>query len=550
MIQADWKTKLEIVTVVWGRSCIEIFLNYCLPSLGKIADKDDVSLIIYTKAKDKNYLSHLSAEIRLIDGQLFTTKSAIEIQSTVMKGHNKGRGQVNHTLFLAPDTIWSRGALELILFDISNGVDIAYIHYCRVLQDEILELTPLRLLNRSPKELYKLALGYLSPIHNAHNLDSCYSSRWPEYYFTRENEVEVTKLVAKEPLVINWASELNEKNQISNLRRFDFKIYGGTDDVFCLSLTPKAKDQDWYETYSKLTSNKVANWSLRYATDPYNNALEDRTVIWSTESVNIVTLSDRLETFRRAKDVRAFVLSTVDSLTKHGLHAASSHFALWAYSCDEIDKIYNYFLREEGSLVFAIFPSDIKLSFACGNEGSSSLTYGLGSISLKLIPRGSIGDTWLLEDGRVLRMAWLDRNNVLYCDYSSRFIGFIDCVSYRGLKVYSRDGLVLIEEYDVFSLDSEDFAFVCGSYYRVAGDYKERVFTIIDEVLYEVKRPRRRRYIEACEKLASHVLFKIIGLDRIGFLPHFLDDYKFRRRNGNTIPMEKADLCCTLRSGS
>jgi|GEM_PF-6580551 len=298
------KMGIQVVCVVWGEAYIKIFKNFCLASLEFEKYLNDFHWVIYTRDSDVCNFSDLNIEVRRIDDALFTNiSSPIVIQSTVLAQHHR-QSTSKFIWYLPPDTVWSKGAIERIKVDLNQDPDVIYMYYCRVnTQDSLRALSAQGCLH-SARELYELNRSYIHNIHKSHNINSKYSTKWPEYYWVGDDTIQVAKVVASVPLIINSSKRLDSNNQVIDYQSVKNVIYGGTDTIFCLSLTPKEKDYEWYENFSHLTPSKVANWSLIYGYAKPNNPLEDELIHWVGAGGDEVplTYASILDKFRFEKD--------------------------------------------------------------------------------------------------------------------------------------------------------------------------------------------------------------------------------------------------------
>jgi len=315
----NYPITLQIVTIVWGETYIYNYLKYCLKSLELFKSIEGVELLIYTRECDIPLLRNINAKIEIINLNDFIGLSSIEIQAVILAKNSKLGKKTNYTWILPPDTIWSQGAVDKIMSDLKKGIDVSFIHYCRVNDIEFLKDNQLILANQmvDASLLYKMAIPHISQIHHSHSIDAEFSTKWPEYYYKKEGSSQIAKIVAKEPLIYRGGIKLNKYNQIDNLRGLNFRLYGSTSDIFCISLTDKYKDSDWYENYSLLTPTKVANWARKYTLNPYNSEIEKINITWSTNhnpSEKLLDYIDELEKFRFNKDIRNFKRDIIENI--------------------------------------------------------------------------------------------------------------------------------------------------------------------------------------------------------------------------------------------
>jgi hypothetical protein len=295
---------MQIVCVVWGSDYISIFKNFCLTSLEFKKYLNDFHWIIYTRVEDVPNLVDLSFEIRLIDESLFNNlNTPIVIQSTVLAKHQK-QSTSKFIWYLPPDTVWSKGAIEKIKIDLAQDPGAIYMYYCRVDAQEALKALSAVGALHDANQLYEINKNHIHKIHKSHNINAQYSTKWPEYYWVGDDSLQIAKVVASVPLIINMECKLDSNNQIIEYQKAKIIMYGGTDTIFCLSLTPEQKDCDWYENYSHLLPSKVANWCLTYGYARPSNPLEDIFIKWAgTGNVEIPQhYINTLEKFKLDKD--------------------------------------------------------------------------------------------------------------------------------------------------------------------------------------------------------------------------------------------------------
>jgi len=274
-----------IHSAVWGREYIKVFLNYCLPSLN-ISDEIDVKLIVHTRKSDLSYFDGLKKylanfELKVISDSMFKGKTAIDIHTEIWE--ETRLLYCKEIIFnLAPDTIWSSGALSKILFDIeSKRASLGYIHYLRVNQEDLLNDVEIKdLIGLRPQSLYAIGRKYSHQLHYCNATDAIQSSKWPEYVYENFGSKEVSKIFLKEPLF--YEGYLSREMINDQILRKNVLFYGSTSDIFCLSLTPKKADVDWYMNRPEFSEDYISTWLINFD-EKIIRKFEECFVIWSED---------------------------------------------------------------------------------------------------------------------------------------------------------------------------------------------------------------------------------------------------------------------------
>jgi hypothetical protein len=183
---ADLKTvPIYLSMVVWGRSFVAFFLEFCLPSLladGNLpafAKRHGSKFILHTTAEDfaiieaspvyRALIRCMTVEPRLID---FSIGNA---HVTLARCHRETMhlADNNHVpaIFLSPDTIWGEGALAAVDRHLSSGKRVVFLLSMRLVKEDAepyirkIYNTPNRIAwEVSARELNALALRFLHPM--------------------------------------------------------------------------------------------------------------------------------------------------------------------------------------------------------------------------------------------------------------------------------------------------------------------------------------------------------------------------------------------------
>ena len=139
--------------------------------------------------------------------------------------------------------------------------------------------------NKNGYDLYQKVIPHISELHKCHSIDTEYPTKWPEYYFSQKDEVQVARINIKEPLFITSNVELDKNNHVLNVDEDSCRLYGHTKDVFSVSLTGIEKDNDWYQNRGLISPQLVSDWLDVYRKNKKQlSFFRTKKVVWKLEN--------------------------------------------------------------------------------------------------------------------------------------------------------------------------------------------------------------------------------------------------------------------------
>ena len=215
-----------------------------------------------------------------------------------------------YSMFLSPDTIWSENALKIIIEDMEKTYKASFIHYRRS------DISLLKYENISypinTYDLFKLSKKYTHRLHYAHNLNSANSTMWPEYYYDDNDDNEINYIINKEPLYLYKDIALDHHNHITYIPENNIKIYGGTSNIFCISLAKNDKYDDWIDLNSRLTENKISSWARKNCKTSSLENFRGKPIVWKESESKLlnVNIVNQLQKY----DQNLYIMILLDEL--------------------------------------------------------------------------------------------------------------------------------------------------------------------------------------------------------------------------------------------
>jgi hypothetical protein len=303
--------KIKILITIWGLDYIELFFNYCLPSLDlkNYEEENEFEFLVYTQEKDIDIidkrLKNKNKKIKKINQTAFELYTPIEIQSKILSFEASKNSDV--LFILPPDTIWSKNFLKYAISDLKNGKHALFVHYARINYDKNSDINYLKMsTNKNGYDLYQQVIPHISELHKCHSIDTKYPTKWPEYYFSQNNEVQVARIIIKEPIFITSNIKLDKNNHVLNANENSCRLFGNTKDVFSVSLTGIEKDKDWYQNLGYLNPEFVSEWLKVYNNNETQlSFFKNQNIIWDFENSDkeqIAYCQLKLDKFSQAID--------------------------------------------------------------------------------------------------------------------------------------------------------------------------------------------------------------------------------------------------------
>lgn len=289
----------HFINVVWGESYTHLFLDHYLPTqlspnnLPKFYSLKGATYKLYTPPRYRELiLQHptyqklcqtISTELKIFN----IPKSYFKYSHQVMNychQHSVIEASLSDAVmvFLSPDSIWSDGSFSRLLELYRQGKRLVMINGIRIEKEKFIDwyINNHSTSNQtsvifSSRELAKIALDNLHPIHKSYFVDSEYFNEHPAHLYWKFNDSGILgrcfhlhplMIYPKEhkvlPNITIDADYISYVSQPENLY-----IVDDSDEIFCCEISPKDLYQEWWKKCQKLEINKLKQWIDYHTTD-------------------------------------------------------------------------------------------------------------------------------------------------------------------------------------------------------------------------------------------------------------------------------------------
>jgi len=282
------KTKLLVVTAVWGDWHISKYFDLNLPTL--LTDRNFPALVqacvitylIYTSQKD---LARVSAEpglqalAELMKVQ-FNVIDPVLLEDPIVAHHEiwakatqQAKRESSLVLLMPPDVAWSDGSFEHVGSLLESGKKVIFMTYLRVESESFTkELKRYHndgeaTISVSGQQLVEVGMRSLHPLMAASIRESNNFPIHPEMMFwVVPDEGLLCRVLAREMFIYYPESlSLNSVNLLETKVDLDkVHMVSDSDNLFAVSLTPYKKDFEWYRWPRKADPYAIAQWWLDY----------------------------------------------------------------------------------------------------------------------------------------------------------------------------------------------------------------------------------------------------------------------------------------------
>jgi hypothetical protein len=282
------KSRLLIVTAVWGDWHVSKFLEVNLPTLlaagnfPALAAQCDVSYVIFTSNADAARVRN-SAQVGALSRLMrveFRTISAHSMRSPIEAHHEywgkaieRAKKDASFVLLMPPDVAWSDGSFSHVGRLLAQGKRAIFMTYLRAESESFSQAIQKRqrvgetAISVSGAELVELCLRALHPLMAAYVRESRTFPMHPEMMlWPVEGEGVLCRMLAREMFVYSPEDvRLNEYRLAdSRIALGDMEIVRDSDNLFAVSLAPFEKESNWYADRGMVDVEAVGDWWLDY----------------------------------------------------------------------------------------------------------------------------------------------------------------------------------------------------------------------------------------------------------------------------------------------
>ena len=282
------KTKLLVVTAVWGDWHISKYFDLNLPTLlternfPALAQSCEITYLIYTSQKDMARVSAapglqslaklMKVQFKLISPKLL--KDPIVAHHEIWaQATQQAKSESSLVLLMPPDVAWSEGSFAHVGSLLEVGKKVIFMTYLRVESESFTkELKRYHnadapTISVSGQQLVEVGMRTLHPLMAASIRESSNFPIHPEMMFwVVPNEGLLCRVLAREMFIYDPASlRLNSVNLLETKVSLDqVHMVDDSDNLFAVSLTPYDKDFEWYRWPRKADPWAIAQWWLNY----------------------------------------------------------------------------------------------------------------------------------------------------------------------------------------------------------------------------------------------------------------------------------------------
>lgn len=208
-----------LITPVWGKDHIQLFLDIGLPSLfaadniPKLKKLSRVKYFIYTKACDLDFLK-MSKAVKalqaLVEVSIIVFEDRFSNNHSAMNwchqlGFKYAQEHASYAVFIPPDCIWSNQSMYAMYKIVERGYKIIHMSGLRLIRELVTKTIERKddIISLSSRELVKFGLPFIHPITESHFFDEKDGGLMPANLFWTVDETGIlARCFHLHPLVV------------------------------------------------------------------------------------------------------------------------------------------------------------------------------------------------------------------------------------------------------------------------------------------------------------------------------------------------------------